>query len=379
MTFVALLYAGAVSATVTWYDTELECDIMVETPDDPYNKVLFFNIVSETGKTVALTDPMSTDGPAAMENGWYQCVLTVPSHITYNGETYTVVKLDYLCTKISYSLSSIILPNTVELCEWANGTRNLVDVRLSGSMPDLSDFNSEELKTVDIPEGIGICEGSLNKSLLADVVLPESMTVITGSLNDNPELENVCLKNPKYISSSFNDLPKLRSVTIPDSPDAYICSSFQRCETLEHVELPETYVSIKNCFLECTGLKTVGVKSETPYLFPAYSFGNLGDLTLLVPEGCVEAYRSSAGWREFGTILEHYDVGVEESEAAAVKVAGEKGQLRVNMPDPLPVDVYTLEGALVSSRDCDGEAIFRLDGGVYIVNTPVSSHKVVVR
>ena len=58
------------------------------------------------------------------------------------------------------------------------------------------------------------------------------------------------------------------------------------------------------------------------------------DCVLYVPEGCVGAYRSAFGWKNFGTILEIQPGGVEGiSKAETAKVRGENGVIRVEGVD----------------------------------------------
>ena len=87
-----------------------------------------------------------------------------------------------------------------------------------------------------------------------------------------------------------------------------------------------------------------------------------------MPDGCVSAYQSAKGWKEFLYIMGNEDVSID----GGVEVSLDGGVLHCGGMDTV---VYTLAGALVYSGNGD----VKLAAGAYIVVANGHATKVVVK
>lgn len=104
-------------------------------------------------------------------------------------------------------------------------------------------------------------------------------------------------------------------------------------------------------------------------------------ITIYVPEGCGNAYRSATGWRDFGNIVETDDFpySVEDAGGDAVTVAGGVGLISVSGLNACEVTVYTADGRCVATRLVDGAADITVPAGMYAVVAGGRTYKVIVR
>ena len=89
-------------------------------------------------------------------------------------------------------------------------------------------------------------------------------------------------------------------------------SAFSDCSGLTSITIPNsvTYIGFE-AFRGCSGLKEVHCKATTPPTFPydpyadsPFSHKYKSQMTLYVPQGCLEAYNSSKWKYYFNSIVE---------------------------------------------------------------------------
>ena len=94
-------------------------------------------------------------------------------------------------------------------------------------------------------------------------------------------------------------------------------------------------------------------------------------ITIYVPEGCGNAYRSATGWSGFGDIVETNDFPYSVEDAG--------GDAVVSGLNACEVTVYTADGRCVATRLVDGAADITVPAGMYAVVAGGRTYKVIVR
>ena len=227
----------------------------------------------------------------------------IPSHVTYEGKTYTVTSIrdfynpywnDYSwCETVHVSL-----PNTVKTIE-------------DGAFKDVTDLKSIELGDSIITIGASAFENcwaledimfpgtvtSLGKRafatcwhlsyldlsgtsiskiepqtfyacpILETIDLPSSLTTIEKYAFESARIKHITL--PEGVTSigysAFNDCDSLISVSLPESLTTIDGAAFWNCGKLDSLFIPRGVKSIAQCITAaCSGLKSLVVDSENP-------------------------------------------------------------------------------------------------------------------
>jgi len=108
-------------------------------------------------------------------------------------------------------------------------------------------------------------------------------------------------------NSAFRNCSGLTSVTIPNSVTSIGGHAFYNCSSLTSVTIPNSVTTIgDSAFSGCTGLTSVISKMENPCLITNYCFpfDVFDNVTLYVPKGTTDKYKSTYAWNEFLHIVE---------------------------------------------------------------------------
>lgn len=102
-------------------------------------------------------------------------------------------------------------------------------------------------------------------------------------------------------SSAFENCTALVSVDIPEGITSLGMYTFGDCSSLKTIDLPSTMTSLGSyCFANCWAVDSIICRATTP---PAANGSTLSGLnymiSIYVPAGTVEAYRSADGWSGF--------------------------------------------------------------------------------
>lgn len=232
-----------------------------------------------------------------------------------------------------YALKSVTIPNKVTSISNSAfyGCTGLTSVTLPSGVTEICDeaFQyCENLTSINIPDGVtSIGEKAFrNCTNLPSITLPESVTSIgkqafhqcRNLVSVNIPQGLTCINN-----SVFNDCNSLASITIPENVTSIGDDAFLRCNGLTFVTIPGKVTSIGDgAFYGCTNLKDVIISAsvtsmgmdafrncnnltsvtclaETPPTIGYRAFTNGSNITLYVPVGSIDAYKTADVWTTF--------------------------------------------------------------------------------
>lgn len=98
---------------------------------------------------------------------------------------------------------------------------------------------------------------------------------------------------------------KMSTVTIPEGVTSIGHGAFEFCYNLLRVTIPSTVTEIKSkAFKSCTALKKITMLSETPPTLEEKAFQFDDSLEeIIVPAGCVDAYKTAEMWSTFADLI----------------------------------------------------------------------------
>lgn len=121
-----------------------------------------------------------------------------------------------------------------------------------------------------------------------------------------------------YLPDNFEELPEglfhyctdlVDTIKVQSKVKHLAADVFNHCEKLTAIVLPEKLENISDrCFANCFNLDYIQCLSTTPpELVGGGHFDGIAkdNFTVVVPKGCVEAYRNAPGWSEFKRISEY--------------------------------------------------------------------------
>ncbi len=235
--------------------------------------------------------------------GKYSGDIVIPETVTYEGETMKVTGIGEKAFNGCVELTSVTIPNGVTyIGEWAF-------------------YYCKKLSTVTIPNSVT----SIGKIAFADckslssVTIPSSVTEIGGqAFSGCTSLTSVAIPNGvtsiEYMT--FMDCTSLTSVEIPESVQKIDNEAFS-CTNLASITIPGNVQEIGNeAFKGCHNLTTVTSLMKEPCKLGSsvFSGNTLYKGTLYVPNGTVNKYKVTDGWKEFSHI-EASDGSGDEPEA----------------------------------------------------------------
>ena len=349
-TSVSAIYASNTQVGGIWYDFDSSTNTASVTyqgsASDSYEAeysglVVIPENVTYNGTTYSVT---SIGGAA-----FYECFaltsVTIPNSVTsigayafYYCDALTSITIPNSVTSIGYyafyNCYSLTKTNyTGDIAGWCNikfGSGSANPMFCSHNFY----INDQEIKDLVIPNSVTSIGGAAfyGCSSLTSVTIPNSVTSIGGAaFYECFALTSVTIPNsvtsigayafyycddltsitiPNSVTSikeyTFSNCSSLTSVTIPNSVTSIGNGAFEDCSSLTSVTIPNSVTSIGNgAFDDCSSLTSITCEAETPPTLDSYIFyGVSKSIPVYVPCGCVEAYKTANGWKDFINIQE---------------------------------------------------------------------------
>ena len=203
----------------------------------------------------------------------YSDDIVIPSTVTYQGRTLTVIQVGdrafYKCS----ALTSVEIPNSVTKISSSafNGCSSLVSVEIPNSVTEIyygAFYDCSSLVSVEIPNSVTKIgdDAFYGCSSLTSVEIPNSVTKISFSAFDGcSSLTAVEIPNSvtTICNSAFRDCSSLVSVEIPNSVTTIGDSAFCRCTSLTSVEIPNSVTEIGYyAFCDCSSLTSIEIPNS---------------------------------------------------------------------------------------------------------------------
>lgn len=237
--------------------------------------------------------------PADSTQHIYKGEITVPSTVVWKENTYPVLGIGDEAFKQCEELTAVTV---------SEGIRNLGYECLS---------ENPALERVTLPNSLVFCDYYIFSecTALKEVTLPPLLDMVNvGLFYGCSALTTVNLpQNIKVIEyAAFKGCTALTNLTLPDGLTSILQDAFLTTG-LKSITLPATIETMEpKCFHE-TMLDEVHALYDEPLpfsneLFDPYTYENG---KLIVPDGKIDVYKDTDGWRPFKTIVDNVVLGVD--------------------------------------------------------------------
>lgn len=320
-----------------------------------------FSAVCESGQTlyyeIISTEPNEVQVVAPSDIGYHGNAepvgdIIIPSSVTYNDESYSVVGLGYIAFYLCGGITSVVLPESIRYISWS------------------AFFDNFSLQHIEIPNTVtSIGQDAFAEcSSLTSIILPNLLENIETRL--------------------FMNCDALSSIIIPNSVTSIGIEAFAGCNNLSEMIIPGSVTSIgEGAFYWCSSLDTIYCNAiNPPSLVSANTFPS-EILKIFVPCDCLSAYTNAEYWSELTNILqEHPDCPsskVHENEISDLHIFPNPTSNILNITSPeeiSEIEIVNVMGQIVYRKDvnrnnavCDVEG---LANGMYVVRIrPLSLSK----
>ncbi|MCD7710095.1 MAG: leucine-rich repeat domain-containing protein [Porphyromonadaceae bacterium] len=280
----------------------------------------------------------------------------------------------------------------------------------------LQDYDID-IRIYDLSTAVTFHKINVSESVrISDLLTQEEMDcttylVVTGEMKDEDfytirdcmpilqtlDLTQATAENNYVPEYALNYNVSISKLFLPQNIEGFGNDAFREMQQLTSIILPETLCHFGlNQFYGCPKLTTVWVKwnpfdhGETlGFTIPPCAFRSTSyetDGVLIVPTGCVEAYRNAANWGNFATIREPYPIDElvyatdEVTAEKPAQVTTENGAIVVKPTgsEPVQIMVYNLNGRALYQATFQEETRISLPRGFYIVSVNRKCEKIII-
>lgn len=197
------------------------------------------------------------------------------------------------------NFSQIILPETLTTIEdavfYGTTTKELIIPESCLEIGKLVCKNMTELEHVVLPSNLEMIplEMFYNCANLRDITIPENVTAIEGHVFRRSGLESVYIpaKVKTIGSNAFSDCHELKVVSLPAALESIVYRTFCNCPSLQKIY--------------CAAAEPPACHAET---FACEDYPDTPrDVTVYVPIGSADKYRTATGWNYFTNFVETAD------------------------------------------------------------------------
>lgn len=272
---------------------------------------IYYCVEDETKATVCVTKPTNTNYK------YYQGLVNIPANISYNGKTYSVVKIEREAFRGQSELTSVVIPKTLEVIEYRafkgagnlktvafssagvlssidyeafDACRNLTSLTFPTSLKTIGDYAFRDctgIKTINwgTVETLekGVFQGCDN---LLDITLPASVKTV-GEMcfwNCNALRKFTSGPNVEYIGpDAFLDCKQLEEVSLNAGLKELGYEAFRGCWSLISIDIPDSVTKMGyGVFRYCVGMKSIKL-SESLTEIPNLAFEGSDLQTVKLP------------------------------------------------------------------------------------------------
>lgn len=311
-----------------------------------------------TAGTVTVTGPVEGTKPSDV---------VIPSTVSDGSNTYTVTEIADKAfsqeTGDKY-LTSLTLPPTVKTIGYMafRLCYNLSKVNFSEGLDSIGGFAFQGLASSQTPISSLVLPSTLRatgygvfaSSNINSVTIPAGM-IMANSCFMQTKAKEVIFKGDVIFEGTgqFTQASRLESIVIPDNVTVLPNGLFFYVGTLKSITLPDGITRIdNNAISQNSQLNRLYIGTKVPptlerYNGNLYTFGGIpSNCLLIVPDGCVDAYKNNADW---GAKFTNIKAASDYATNVEVKGAADNATGKPNQAFNLKVNVFNYGTEAIST------------------------------